>query len=149
MSAKKDKMYSRMGAPVKKIDWKKFDKLCEDQCTLEDIAFCLQMSPDTVETRVREKYDCTFSELFEVKRRPGLQSLRSRMYKEAMAGNPTMLIWLNKKYKKKMDIKTDEDDGVKRLNISNIEINIVEDSEECKAERLRLKSYDIVKEDET
>lgn len=145
MASKKDKIYAKMGAPNKPMDWKKFDKLCAEQCTLEDIAYCLALSPDTIETRIREKYDCTFSELFEIKRRPGLRSLRNRTYQEAMKGNPTMLIWLEKKYKKKIDIASDaEDDIAKKCRISNIEITVVEDSEECKKERQRLKDNDIV-----
>jgi len=149
MSEKREKMYGKMGAPRKEVDWKKFDKLCVEQCTLEDMAYELEMSPDNIENKIREKYDCTFSELFEIKRRPGLRSLRSRSYLEAMNGNATMLIWLEKKYKKKIDIASDaEDIRAVKCNISNIEITVVEDSEECKAERQRLKEIDIVIDDE-
>lgn len=127
--------YSNMGRPKHPMDWEKFDALCAEQCTLEDIAFELGLSPDTIETRIRENYNCTFSELFQIKRRPGLMSLRRRMYLAAMGGDTTMMIWLNKKHKNVMDIEGDSEEKQKDFKIKSIDIQFVDDSEECAKEK--------------
>ena len=80
------------------IDWKEFDKLCGLQCSLEEIAGWFNCSTDTIENRVKETHGITFSQYFAQKRSSGKISLRRKQYETAMAGNPTLLIWLGKQY---------------------------------------------------
>jgi len=87
-----------MGRPRIEIDWVEFDKLCTMQCTLVEIAGWFECSEDTIERRIREKYDCTFAELFTQKRSKGKISLRRKQYETALKGNVAMLIWLGKQY---------------------------------------------------
>lgn len=88
----------KLGRPRKTLDWGLFDQLCAVQCTLEEIAGVLQVSADTLERRIAEKFGSTFAEVFEQKRKAGFGSLRSKQFEIAMSGNVTMLIWLGKQY---------------------------------------------------
>jgi len=78
--------------------WKEFESLCEIQCTLIEVASWFRCSEDTIERRVKEKYDTTFAEVFKLKRGVGRISLRRRQFQKAEEGHPTMLIWLGKQY---------------------------------------------------
>lgn len=114
---------AKMGAPRKEMDWEEFDQMCKDQCTLEEIAGYMRMSADTVETRVKEKFGRTFSEVFKEKRRAGIASLRSAQMKAALAGNPTMLIWMGKQLlgqTDKIENRTDVNVQIKPLTAEQI-----------------------------
>jgi RNA binding exosome subunit len=87
-----------MGRPIKDIDFKALDKLCEFQCTEIEAAGFFGVSVDTLERRVIEKTTLTFADYFKQKRGSGKASLRRRQWQKAMTGNPTMLIWLGKQY---------------------------------------------------
>jgi hypothetical protein len=93
----------KLGRPRKTVDWNLFDQLCAVQCTLDEISGVLQVSADTLERRVSEKFGRTFAEVFEQKRKAGFASLRSKQFEIAMAGNATMLIWLGKQYLSQSD----------------------------------------------
>ncbi len=87
-----------MARPLKEIDWATVEKLCSLQCTGEEIASFLDISYDTLERAVkREKKQC-FADYYNKKRGTGKISLRRKQYEVAMAGNPTMLIWLGKQW---------------------------------------------------
>lgn len=85
-------------ASKKLVDWDEFDKLCALQCTEREIADWFEMCTDTLEARVRETFDCTFSELFRQKRGKGRIALRRHQWQTAEKGNPTMQIWLGKQF---------------------------------------------------
>ena len=87
-----------MGRPRIEIDWTEFEKLCELQATLEEIAGWFNCSVDTIENRVKEVHSITFSEYFSQKRSRGKISLRRRQMQLALNGNPAMLIFLGKNY---------------------------------------------------
>ena len=100
MKAKKPKKKKKVdtgGRPTIEMDWDKFDKMCEDQCTAEEIASVLGCSPDTLTRRIKEKYDQGFADLFKVKRLPGFVSLRSSQF-ELAKKNPKMSIHLGIHY---------------------------------------------------
>jgi len=63
------------------LDWKQFEGFCMIQCTLTEIAAFFCCSEDTVETRVKEHYGVSFSEVFAKKRIGGLVSLRRNLFK--------------------------------------------------------------------
>ncbi len=94
---------SKMGRPRIEIDFEELDKLCALQCTQEEIAGWFECSIDTIEARIKERYDMTFPEYFAVKRQGGKISLRRKQYEVAMRGNTTMLIWLGKQYLSQTD----------------------------------------------
>ena len=89
-----------------------FDKLCNFQCTLEEIASFFDCSPDTIENRCKQEFGMNFSELFRQKRSQGRISLRRAQWKIALGGNVTMLIWLGKQY---LDQKDKSDNPVKDI----------------------------------
>jgi len=103
-----------MGRPRIEIDWKELDKLCGLQCSLEEIAGWFDCSIDTIEARIKETHGMTFPEYFAQKRSSGKISLRRKQYETAMAGNPTMLIWLGKQYLGQTDKVVQE---VKEVNL--------------------------------
>ena len=87
-----------MGRPLFEVNWEVVDNMCAIHCTGEEIAGVLGCDYDTLATAcVREK-KYTFPEYFDQKRSSGRMSLRRKQYSTAMAGNPTMLIWLGKNW---------------------------------------------------
>lgn len=87
-----------MGRPKLAIDWEQFEKLCQIQATLMEMASFLGCSEDTIERRCKEEHDCTFAELYKRKSAGGKISIRRKQMQVALAGNTTMLIWLGKQY---------------------------------------------------
>lgn len=87
-----------MARPRIEIDWKQFDKLCADQCTLEDISEELGCSEDTIERACKREKKLSFADYYDKKRRRGFVSLRRTQFALALAGDKTMLIWLGKQY---------------------------------------------------
>ena len=86
------------GRPIIEIDWAEFDRLCEVQCTLAELALHFKMSEDTVERAVKRDHGTSFAEYFAQKRKAGFVSLRRKQWELAMAGNVTMLIFLGKQH---------------------------------------------------
>jgi hypothetical protein len=93
----------KVGRPRVDIDKEHFEKLCQMQCTAQEIAGFFDCSHDTVERWCKREYKMTFSELFEDKRSKGLISLRRNQFKMSET-NPTMAIWLGKQYLNQKDI---------------------------------------------
>jgi len=77
-----------MTRPLKKVDAEQVEKLAGFHCSLAEIASVVGCSVDTLERR--------FAEVIKKGREQGKASLRRRQFELAMAGNPTMLIWLGK-----------------------------------------------------
>ena len=86
-----------MARPKIDIDQVQFEKLCEIQCTLTEIAGWFRCSEDTVERWCKRTYKESFAEVFKQKRAPGLISLRRAQFQMAQT-NTTMAIWLGKQY---------------------------------------------------
>jgi hypothetical protein len=86
------------GRPRIEIDWQDFDRLCEVQCTLAELAAHFGVSEDTIERAVKREQKSSFADYFAQKRQAGFVSLRRKQYELAMAGNATMLIFLGKQY---------------------------------------------------
>ena len=80
-----------------KVDKKEFEKLCELQCTLTEIAGVFDVSIDTIERWCKNTYGKNFAEVFKIKSANGKVSLRRNMFKQAEK-NPTMAIWLSKNH---------------------------------------------------
>ena len=86
------------GRPRKEISQDTFEKLCEIQCTLAEIAGVLRVSEDTVERWCERTYKLGFAECFKKFSAAGKTSLRRQQFDLAKKGNATMLIWLGKQY---------------------------------------------------
>jgi hypothetical protein len=92
-----------MGRPKININWEEFEKLCGIFATLEEIAAWFDCSIDTIENKVKEKYDETFSDVYKKKSSKGKISLRRTQFKMS-ATNATMAIWLGKQQLGQRDI---------------------------------------------
>ena len=114
----------KMGRPRKEIDFKKIDALCEDHCTPKEIVACLQIfdvdvSYDTVERRVKEKFGCTFAEYVDEKHLAlAKPTLRKLQWQAAKSGNVSMLIWLGKQYLGQSD-KQESVEAIQPLPLTN------------------------------
>ena len=81
-----------MGRPIKKIDYDLVTKLAMIQCTEEEIAHILEITPRTLQKNKK------FLRIFHGKKKAGKSSLRRMQWKAAEDGNATILIWLGKQY---------------------------------------------------
>lgn len=86
----------RTGRPKIEINQDIFEGLCNIQCTLEEISGILRVSEDTIERWCRRTYSRTFADALKRLGATGRESIRRAQFKLALAGNPTMLIWLGK-----------------------------------------------------
>lgn len=84
-------------------DWRTIDQLCAIQCTGEEIAGVLDVDYDTLNARINEEHGVNFSDYYKRKSSRGKMSLRRKQHEVALAGNPTMLIWLGKQYLEQKD----------------------------------------------
>jgi hypothetical protein len=85
-----------MGRPPKEIDQTQFEKLCALQCTIDEFCCYFEVDDMTLNAWCKRTYNKSFSEIFRVKKGSGKISLRRKQFEVALAGNPTMLIWLGK-----------------------------------------------------
>lgn len=86
-----------MGRPKKEIDQEQFEKLCEMQCTQEEICNWYNVTDKTLTKWCKETYGAAFSEVFKQKRGRGKISLRRIQWQLAQNSVP-MAIWLGKQY---------------------------------------------------
>ncbi len=84
------------GRPIKPIDWVEAERLALMQCTQKEIASWYYITHETLVERYEKEFGETFSTWYEKHSANGKSSLRRRMYKAAMDGNVTMMIWLSK-----------------------------------------------------
>ena len=113
---------NRPGRPYAEIDWDQFDRLCEIQCTGEEIASVLGIDYDTLNAACKREHGEGFSDCFEKRSGVGRASLRRRQHEVAMDGNPTMLIWLGKQRLDQKDVSRREhglgDDDAEPLTLT-------------------------------
>ena len=86
------------GRPRISIDWHQVEKLCELQCTEEEIAQFFDCSISTLYRACLRTHKVTFDEYNKRYKGLGKISLRRKMHEMAMDGNVPMLIWLSKQY---------------------------------------------------
>ncbi|WPY01511.1 hypothetical protein Trichorick_01424 (plasmid) [Candidatus Trichorickettsia mobilis] len=80
------------------IDFKLVQKLCEIQCTGEEIASVLGVSYDTLVRRIKEQGYDNFAEYYKKNSQVGKASLRRMQWGSAAKGNVPMQIWLGKQF---------------------------------------------------
>jgi len=96
---------AKMGRPIKEINQKTFEGLCQIQCTEEEICAILDVSDETLNKWCKNTYGKTFLEVFREKRIGGKASLRRSQWKLAET-NATIAIWLGKQYLGQRDEQT-------------------------------------------
>lgn len=87
----------------KEIDFEKLKELCGIMCTMREVASIFNCSEDTIERRIKEKYDMGWKEYYGMHKGDGQASLRRKQMEVAMSGNPTLLVWLGKQYLEQSD----------------------------------------------
>lgn len=87
----------KVGRPKIEINRVEFEKLCELQCTLEEIASFFDCSEDTIQRWCKREYNENFAVVFDKKRGKGRISLRRAQFNLAKK-NATMAIWMGKQY---------------------------------------------------
>ena len=110
-----------------RIDKKEFEKLCSLQCTYLEICDWFDVDDKTLNEWCRSTYNCTFSEIFKIKRGKGQISLRRTQWQLAQK-NPSMAIFLGKQYLGQTD-KVQTTSNI--VETPEIKVNIV-DNEKLK-----------------
>ena len=130
-SKKSDKKPKKKGRPKIHINWEEFEKLCNIQCTLSEIADWFKCSEDTIERRCTEEKKMLFAEYYKKNSAAGRISLRRSQFKYATAGNPTLLIWLGKQHLDQKDKHELEHSGNKDKPVGiSINVNYIDVEEE-------------------
>lgn len=86
-----------MARPRKEIDREQFEKLCNIQCTQEEIAGWFHCSPDTIERWCERELGKGFAECYKEYSANGKISLRRTQFRLAEKSY-AMAIWLGKQY---------------------------------------------------
>lgn len=121
-----------MGAPIKQVDFEQLKSLCEMQCTKEECASFFKMDADTLNARIKENYDETFSAFYKRHAERGKVSLRRFQWKSAQNGSVPMQIWLGKQMLNQRDRTaiTGDDGGalkVQSLDVSEMSTSALEE----------------------
>lgn len=100
--AKKPKEKKPVGRPTiefSETNWTDFRKLCKIFATKEEIADFFDVSEDTIDRRVKEKFGITFREIWDKYSQGGKLSLRRQQFINATVNNNTVMqIFLGKQY---------------------------------------------------
>lgn len=118
------------GAPRCLIDWELFEQLCGIQCTQYEIAHMLKIHPETLRTRVCERYNDTYTNVYERYSSPGRCSLRRYQYVMSKT-NPTMAIWLGKNWLGQRDNPEDVITNVDLLNKMELVLNEIKQAQQA------------------
>lgn len=86
------------GRPRTVINWDVFDGLCENFCTLGEIAGFFKVSEDTIQRAVKRTHGVTFEKYFKIASAPGAVSVKRAQFRAAVGGNVLAQIWIGKQY---------------------------------------------------
>jgi hypothetical protein len=92
-----------MARPRIDIDYAKFTRLCEIQCTKEEIAHVLGCSADTISRALKRDKSMSFADYYKKHSVVGKIALRRYQFNLAKKSVP-MCIWLGKQYLGQSDI---------------------------------------------
>lgn len=114
----------KIGRPLKEIDKAQFEKLCNLQCTLLEIAGFFNCSDDTIERWCKRTYKTNFAECFKTFSQGGKISLRRTQFKLAER-SAAMAIFLGKQYlgqtdKTEMDVNTQIQNPLEGISTEDI-----------------------------
>ena len=100
--------------------WKLLDSLIIWSAHEAYLASELNMSVDTLTKRIRERFDCTFTEYRErIKEKTIRKNIKAKQFEVAMEGNTPMLIWLGKNECGQSDKQDIQTTGNVTINIDN------------------------------
>ena len=104
------------GRPRKEIGRTEFEKLCELQCTLEEIAGFFDCSEDTVERWCKREYKMRFADAYKTWASQGKISLRRNQLKLSEK-SAAMAIWLGKQWLGQREmIEYEDKEAIERLD---------------------------------
>jgi hypothetical protein len=83
----------KRGAKAWEPNWDVFNALVATQCTLAEIAAYFAVSEDTIERTVKRDKKVKFAEYFRQKRIAGNVAIRRSLYKKAVGGDMTAIIF--------------------------------------------------------
>lgn len=86
-------MAKKMGRPEIPFDWTKLDAVLQYKPSLEDCAEIMNCHHDTIEKKIRAKFDCSFSAYRDKKMSTVRLSLVQKAIHMAKSGDRTMLIF--------------------------------------------------------
>lgn len=113
------------GRPLKKIDKKNFEKLCELQCTLLEICNFFDTTDKTLNSWCKRNYGSSFSETYEKKRSKGKISLRRTQFRLAEK-NTAMAIFLGKQYLGQSDNPNQQTEEKINKEVDSLSESIIE-----------------------
>ena len=87
---------------------KMFKEMCSLQCTQSEIAGVFGVSVDTLSSRIKDTFECSFPEIFKEYSADGKMSLRRCQFRLAQK-SAAMAIFLGKNYLEQVDVKTLDD----------------------------------------
>ncbi len=105
------------GRPKIQIDNEQFKKLCELQCTKEEIAGFFNCSEDTIENYCKNNHGESFSAVFKKLSYSGKMSLRRYQF-ELAKHNASMAIFLGKQYLGQKDYPEDKNNEDKEIKVT-------------------------------
>lgn len=123
-------MTNSVGRPKKELDWKVLDSILQFGANLIDCSDILNLSEDTIQKRIRDQFDLTFTEYRHRKMSKMRMKLLQKQFDVAMKGSTALLIWLGKQYlgqSEKIEQTTEM-----AINPTNIRIQAVPIDEEKK-----------------
>ena len=97
------------GRPRAQIDQEAFEKLCQLQCTKEEICGWFGITDKTLDAWCKRTYKKNFSAVFDEKREGWKISLRRAQFKLAEK-SAAMAIWLGKQYLGQTDPDKNKED---------------------------------------
>lgn len=86
------------GRPRIQFDWSKIKQACFVQCTPTEISHIFECDLETLDTACKREHGIDISTFHKIHSEGGKSSLRRAMFKKALEGNTTMMIWLSKNY---------------------------------------------------
>jgi hypothetical protein len=111
------------------MSWQALDALCQYSPTLKYCAEYLAVSEDTIEKRIRDEFDCTFSEYREMKAQKVVLKLKEKAVKMALDGNPMMIKYVLgnlSDWREKVESNVTSNGGSVKIQIVKDENQIVE-----------------------
>lgn len=89
---------AKMGRPEKPFDWQTLNKYLQFKPSLSDTADLMDCSEDTLQNKIKEKYNVTFSVYRDKKMSKVRLTLTQKAIQMANAGDRTLLIFCLKNY---------------------------------------------------
>lgn len=102
MLYRREKMLKR-GQPKIEVNLDDFIKLCEMQCTRNEMTSFFDCEGSALDSWIKEHFNCNYTEIFERFRGKGLLSLRRSQF-QLSERNVIMAIWLGKQYLGQKDV---------------------------------------------